>query len=895
MGYYKSIQMKIYLLVLFVAIISISQTVAQHVTLNGIVTDSLQNSLSGANVLAKPHQGEQLVFAVTDEKGQFRIKLKEEIPYELEISFMGFITLVEELTLNSDVQKIFTLSENWESLDEVLVKSQMAIIIKEDTIVYNVDKFRTEKDRKLRDVLKNLPGVEIDSKGRVTVNGKRITKLMIDDKDFFGGDTKLGIDNIPADVIESIEVLDNYSEVAFMKGLADSDKMALNIKLKKGNKNFLFGESRAGLGIEDRYEIAPAVFYYSPKTTFNFLGNLNNTGDVPLDYNAITRFKGGRSNWDDPIQSDDMGLYRFSQQPDARSVHTKFAGLNFNQELSQNLFLEAYSIFAHQKTENSTNSNILYLTDENFIENRNEEKTLEDFSSFNKIKIRYKPDSKKDFAYNALINFSNNRYEKQVNSKVGDSTNFNFGNRNPNNFILEQHLRYYTQPSYENTYELKAHYVYEDDAYLNNLFSDKPVFSDIIPLERNVDFFNINSTYRSITNKGQLLLKNYKVLSPFHHLYPKVGIHFFNQNYRTTDFQVLNDGSFNYFSEAGFDNNLDFSLIDPYIGLEYKVKLNKVELTTGLTYHQYFWRINQLVDSPKNRQKGIFLPEFLGRYELSRSNKFELRYKLISSFENVPYYANRLRLISFNQLFRGNQDLENSLAHQATLNYFGFNTAKRSNISLEFSYLRSAQTIQSSTLLEGIDQVSSAVYSDFPENNYGLNGQWGKTSGKFKINISGRIDLSNYSRTINNQRLNYQNQFYNYSLNTETLFKKWPNLTIGISQNFHRTKSDDFESNFTLIEPSLGLTYAWNGFIVSADYVYTMQSAEEENRKDFFEEANFSVFYRPGKSPFGFEIKAYNLFDSDFRSINYTNQFMVFDQQIFIQPRRILFSIFYRI
>jgi len=157
------------------------------------------------------------------------------------------------------------------------------------------------------------------------------------------------------------------------------------------------------------------------------------------------------------------------------------------------------------------------------------------------------------------------------------------------------------------------------------------------------------------------------------------------------------------------------------------------------------------------------------------------------------------------------------------------------------------------------------------------------------------MNLSDYSRIINFKEINYQNQFFNYSLNTKTLFKKWPNLTIGINQNFNNTKSDDFESNFTLIEPSLGLTYAWNGFIVSADYIYTIQSAEEENRKYFFEEANFSVFYRPGKSPFSFEVKAYNLFDSDFRSINYTNQFMVFDQQIFIQPRRILFSVFYRI
>lgn len=889
--------MKNFLLILVFTIISIAAASAQSFTLSGIVTDSLQNPLVGANILATSIEMNQTVFSVTDESGRFRMKLKRNVSYKLEISFVGFIPVEEEVTLSSDRDTNFMLSEKRESLGEVVIRSEMAVIVKQDTIIYNVDKFKTDADRKLKDILGNLPGVDIDHKGRVTVNGKLITKLMIDGKDFFGGDTKLGVDNIPADVIESIEVLDNYSEVAFMKGLADSDMMALNIKLKKGKKNFLFGESRAGAGIKDRYEIAPALFYYSPKTTINLLGNFNNTGDAPLDYNAITRFKGGRSNWDDPIKSDDSGLYRFSEQPDARFQQTNFSGINFNQELSNNLFVEAYSIMAYQKTENLIQSDILYLADEHFIENREEAKISKDISNFNKIKFRYKPDAKKDLAYNALINFSNNQYNQELRTKTEDSTNFIFANRNPNHFIVEQHLRYNTQPSYEKTYEVMAKYIYEQNTYRDQWKFDKPVFSDIIPFEENGDSYNINQDYRSFINQGQVQLKHYRVLSPFHHVYPKVGTHFFHQIYKTTNFQELDDGSYHYFSAEDFDNNLHFSLVDPYIGLEYKMKINKLEMTTGLTYHQYLWRINQFGSISENRRKGILIPEFLTRYDISGSTKLELRYKLLSSFENAPYFANRFRLINFNQLFRGNKDLENSVAHEALLNYFLFDNRKKINAFFELSFLQRAKSIKATTLLEGVDQVVTAVYSALPERNYGVNGQVGKTVGNLKYSFFGRADISKYVKSINSENIHYQNQFYNYSIEAETLFKKWPNLSVGIRQNFNISKSENFESNFSLVEPHVDLSYSfWSSFIIKADYSYSIFTDRTENRRDQFDEANFSVFYRHEKSRFGFEIKAYNLLNTDFRrTTSYLNQFMVFDQQTFIQPRRVLFSVFYRI
>jgi len=888
--------MKKLLFFFLLGICFISSTFSQRIRLEGVVKDISGNTLFGANILATSIKTDQKVFTITDESGRFRIQLKENESYHLEISFMGFVSHREEISFSEDTFKEYMLPESRDSLEEVVVKSKMAVIIKKDTITYNVESFKTGSERKLGDLLKNLPGVEVDQKGRITVNGKRITKLMIDGKDFFGGDTKLGVDNIPADVIESIEALDNYSEVAFMKDLAESDRMALNIKLKKGKKNFLFGESRVGAGIKNRYEVVPALFYYSPKTTVNLLGNFNNTGDTPLDYNAVARFKGGRSNWDDPIESEDTGLYRFSEQPNARFQKTNFGGINFNQEVSPHLFIEAYSIFAHQNTEKYNESEIFYLTAEPFNEDRKQANVSRDLSSFNKIKLRYKPDASKDLAYNALVNYSDNRYSQELFSSTADSTNFIKNNKDQYDLSVQQYFHYYTRPSYEKTFEISANYVYEQETYSTLWEFDKPVFSDVIPFRADGNDYSLNQNFRSFINKGQAELKHYRILNPFHHLYPVAGVHFYHQIFKTEDYQNLNDGNTVSFTDAGFDNDLHFTVIDPYFGLEYKVKLNKVILTSGLFYHRYFWRIHPFESLAENHQKGLLLPQFLGRYDISNRNKLELRYKMVSGFQNASYYADRFRLISFNQLFRGNARLENTLAHNTSLGFSRFNNLKKFNLYAELSWTHRAKTIQNATILEGIDQISTVVYSDRPEESFGLHLQIGKTVRSYKFSFTGRADVSDYFQLINSEEMHYKSQFYTYTLNAETLFKKWPNFGVGLRQNFFISESRDFRTSFFQTEPYASLSWSfWNGFILKADYTCTIHKNQTERQRNVFDDANFSLFYRLQNSPFGFEIKGYNLFDTQSRRINYVNQFLVFDQEIFIQPRRILFSFFYRL
>src|SRR5690606_32682947 len=189
------------------------------------------------------------------------------------------------------VVKDIILKENAEELEEVVI--ELPVLVKKDTILYTVEKLLTGEERKLKDVLKKLPGVEVGKDGSVTVQGKKVTTMLVENRKFFGGGSKLAVENIPADAINQVEVIDNYNEVAFLKNLVDSEEMAMNIKLKEDKKKFVFGDIEAGKGNQNFYRTQSNLFYYSPKTSLNAIGNLNNINDEVFTYKQYLDFQTG--------------------------------------------------------------------------------------------------------------------------------------------------------------------------------------------------------------------------------------------------------------------------------------------------------------------------------------------------------------------------------------------------------------------------------------------------------------------------------------------------------------------------------------------------------------------------------------------------------------------------
>ena len=227
-------------------------------SLTGKVTDSLNKPLANANILAEPKDSlQQIKFAITDDKGRYRLDLKS-IPYTVTANYLGFAKKSFDIQLDRDKIQNIILKESAEGLEEVVL--DMPMVVKKDTILYNVNQLTTGEERKLKGILKKLPGVEVDKNGGITVNGKKVTHMLVENKKFFGGGTKLAVDNIPADAVKQVVVLDNYNEIAMLKDFQESEDMAMNIKLEDDKKDFVFGDIEAGLG-NDGF-IMPAVICF---------------------------------------------------------------------------------------------------------------------------------------------------------------------------------------------------------------------------------------------------------------------------------------------------------------------------------------------------------------------------------------------------------------------------------------------------------------------------------------------------------------------------------------------------------------------------------------------------------------------------------------------------------
>lgn len=346
----------IYIVFIFISNFSFSQSII----VKGKVLDKHQKPLLYANIMAEPIDSSQIEFTVTDDFGRFQMRLAMNQKYNFNVSYIGYKPKILTLELSKDTDLDIILDESIEVLDEVKINAKLAVSIKKDTITYQTDKFTSGEERKLRDVLKKLPGVEVDKAGNVSVQGKRVTKVLVEDKRFFTGDSKLAVNNIPADVVDEIEILDNYSEVAILKGLEDSDDMAMNIRIKEGKKRFWFGDIESGTGITDRHLVHPSIFYYSPKTSVNLIGDLNNIGSKSFTFKDYLDFEGGYSkilrNTKAYFSHLNGDFAQFLNDKNFKDSRHSFVAASLNQSLSERTSLIGYVIYS--KTNNRQESNV---------------------------------------------------------------------------------------------------------------------------------------------------------------------------------------------------------------------------------------------------------------------------------------------------------------------------------------------------------------------------------------------------------------------------------------------------------------------------------------------------------------------------------------------------------
>lgn len=884
-----------YIIVVFFSLYSFGQ----NVKFKGKVTDTLAQPLAYANILAEPAENLEMRFAIADERGRFQLSLQRGISYHIKVSFLGYKPQLFDLLPTKDAEKDFILIESDEQLKEVTIDVKQAVTIKKDTIRYLTDFFVTGEERKLRDVLKKLPGVEVDRAGNVMVNGKIVTKVLVENKQFFTGDSKLAVNNIPADAVNEIEVLDNYSDIAILKGLESSNELAMNVKLKENKKNFIFGDIETALGITNKYVVHPSIFFYSPKRSISAIGDFNNIGKKSFTFKDYLDFEGGYNKiLLNPsayfsFLNDDFSSFLTSQ--DFKRSNHSFGALNLNQTINDKTELLGYVIYSDSDNKMENSYQNTYINENgNSTEIRSFKNNPNNKFIIGKAGLDHTGKKSSRFKLQSIIKNTKNTGLNSTITNFNQISNKILSKKNFDNSNFKQNIEWYKSLNDKHTLTFLADYNYKKADNFMNWQTENVILQDLIPIV-DEDNLSVVKNKETVSNSASMLFKHYWILGSFTHLYTTLGSQFYSDDYLTNEYQLLNDGTENNFSQSNFGNDVAYKFHNIYGGVHLKFQTGIFTFKPGLFFHKFGGKLTQ--DNIETKiSKPIVLPEAEIKADINNNEKIRINYNLKARFPSVVKLANKLTLTNFNSIYQGNNRLENELSHQIRLRYYRFSMYNQLNYNINLNYIKKLKSLRNKNTLIGINYITNSMILDNADKSLQISAGINKRFGKVKVGLKSSNSFSKNLQIFNeNVRENNSN---NHSLggNFKTIFKDLPNIEMSYQKAFTFYESASTSTKFINDNFSLNLDYDFlNDFIFNLNYSYTQYKNDTQRSINEFQEMNSSLFYQKENSPWGFELTATNILDTKFKQRNSFSDFLITDEKTFILPRIFLLKVSYKI
>ena len=898
--------------------------ISQNIRFEGTVKDSTGVALEMANIMAINNSTKAMdAYAITNTAGKYQLNLNANTPYTIKISYIGYESQEKQVTRTHKPMNFNVVLKEGNQLKEVEVVYEMPVSISGDTIIYNSDSFTNGTERKLEDVLKKLPGVEVNADGQITVEGKTVQKVMVEGKDFFDGDTKVATKNIPADALDKIQVLRNYNEVSNLKGLENNEEnVAINIKLKEGKKNFWFGDMNVsgGLGDDklDRYIVNPKLFYYSPKYSINIISNFNNVGELPLTMRDYFKFTGGFRNVMGKggssfnVSSNDLGIMGLRNNQ-AASIDTKFGAANFSYSPSKKWTISGFGIVSGNKTQTQTDviSNRTNTFPDGSTETVNEirsDNSIQDSKlGLFKLSSSYVPSTKVHFDYDAFAKISDQKENQSVNQTVnsiflGDI----FTNKKQNPISVNQNLNYYYTLNSKHVFAFEGQHLYqnEDPFYNANLIR--------LPFATQLPSYVVESPDSTVrddisqsrfiqTNKLDAKFDYYYMVTPKSNINLTLGNTYSNQNFDSHIFQILQNGTQNNLTSSTENNRVDYSFNDLFLGVHYKFIKGKFTFNPGFSIHNYNTKDLQL-GSSNTMNFNRFLPDVYALYQIKKSETLTYTYAVTNSFTDIVKLSEGYVFSNYNSIISGNRNLENSLAQTHSLRYFKYNMFNFENIFANIRYTKQTDAIKNKTLFDGINQINTSVNidSNFADESLSGSFNYGRSFAKF-YKASAGFNL-NWNKFNNIRVTSSTDEFIQtvesfsqtYNVNFSTNYKKLPNLTLGYSF----TRNDNSSDIIYTDSPTIGLEYYFlDAFSFVSDYNFYHNTNKAKTINSEYDFLSASLIYQKKASKWEYKLSGTNLLntttlnDNSFSQLGGTSSFSSYR----VQPRYILLGLKYNL
>ncbi|MEP6931340.1 MAG: outer membrane beta-barrel protein, partial [Flavobacterium sp.] len=751
-----------------------------------------------------------LEYATTDKNGFFSINTKKyDKPVFLKVNYLGYQPYYEEekgLQESKDFGKLYLL-ESVNALDNVVIKTEAPpITIKKDTLEFNAASYKVRPDSNVETLLKQLPGFDVDNDGKITVNGREVTQLLVNGKTFFDKDGAIALKNLPAEIIKKIQVSDfKTKKEELSKQESTSDYSSINITIdEKKNKGF-FGKVLGGYGSDDRYESSLIMNFFKNKQKISVLASSNNINSSGFSQDEVFDNMGGGRNSKTSSKSSGGG----------RGItQSNLAGINYSDDWTEDLeFMSSYNFSNSVNKNDSKSDQISFLPTGNILTSADSKTRSENTGNNANFELEYKinpttrlvvapkvseshsnsDSSSSSFSEDengqSLNQSTSDSYSESSNTNFTNSINFNkafekksrnlsvvFNNSNSrsdsNGFNVSETLFYQdNKPNDERNQNSKNNS--SSDAYSFDVEYTEPV-TDSLRIRFGSDF-----DWSSTVNDAKT----------------------FNFNAASNSYTDLNESLTNYTTSSQ-------NSVSPKFGITWqksKFTLNMNSRTSIIGYDNYSLYLNNETDL--NKKYALPFGNVQLRYKFSRSKNLTFKYDYSNALPSAVQLMPVLNLTNPLNTLIGNPDLNPVEKNSASIDFKNFDFRTRSGYSV---YLKGDYYNN--------DVVSTSVYDDS-----------GKRTTTY-ANISGTYIASvgaNWNQSIKRDAHVLR---YGFGINGSYSFDKgYTNAVI-------------YNAKSTAVTPKVYLTYEYGELLtISPSYSLSYNESKYEN---FTRDATSNVVHR---------------------------------------------------
>ncbi|HAH54247.1 MAG TPA: hypothetical protein DCM02_02895 [Flavobacterium sp.] len=869
--------------------------VYSQIKIQGTLKDSKSHPVISASIILKDNTGKIITYNYTDELGKYELKTDKLGQFVLIASSIGFEQQsIKVLIENKNETKTidFILTPKITELEEIIITSKRPITIKNDTIIFNADSFKQGNEQTVEDLLKKIPGLNIDANGTIKVGNQEVEKVMIDGDDFFEKGYKIVTKNMPVNPIDKVEVYQNYSNNKHLKGIENSEKVALNLTLKEDVKRVWFGNIQAGYGLvsENLYELRSNLMNFGKKNKYYFLTNLNNIGeDATGDINHLIRpyrFDEAGSIGDEHSVNSLLGLGFDTpnlKQKRTNLNNTEMLSLNSIFTLSDKVKLKTLGFFNTDEIDFYRNSfqsfsvdNTTFTNTENFVGRKTQ------LTVFGKIDLTYDISKTKTFEYTGKFNKTKekNRSDLLFNNDLLNER------LSANNHLFDQKLVYTNKFKDNKVFLLSTRYINEKTP--QNYSVNQFIFNDLFTE-------NANNTKQFSENKMQFagveahLLDKKKNGDLFE---IKIG----NQlriDELNTHFELLQDEN-NLSFPNGYQNQLTYTTNNLYLSAKYRFKFKNVTILTQADTHQLFNQSENF--NVKSNQNPFFIMPKIGLdWKINEKNKILNSYSYNTTNASVLDVYSGFVQSGFRSFSKGLEEFNQLNSSSAILNYTYGSWGDKFFANTFILYSKNNVFFSTNSIIaQNYSQSEKIIIKDreFLSISSSIDRYFKPIKSNLKINLG--ATKTNFKNIVNNSNLREIKRLNtDYGFELRSGFRGFFNYHIGSKWNYNEVQTtikNSFTDNMSFIDLSFMFSDKFN--IQAQSERYFFGNLDKDNNKYYFLDVEARYVVKENKLTFF--LSGNNLFNTEtFRNYSISD-INISQTEYRLMPRYMLLKMEYR-